>query len=98
MFFKSVLRSKRGGPVIGRLIAQCQTTGFGIDLCRGQILLNRRGSLTFDGFASSQTDAHVRLIPIVGGTREFAGTRGYLESANQSDSGPGLSWTIHLLD
>jgi hypothetical protein len=97
VYFTSVLRSKLGGPVIGKNVVECRTTGFGVDLCRGVFLLNDRGSMTIDGYASSQTGAHVRTIPIVGGTGEFKGARGYIESANQSDSGPGIRWKFVLM-
>jgi hypothetical protein len=97
VFFTTALRSRQGGPVIGKNVSECRTTGFGIDLCRGVFFFNDRGSVTVDGYASSQTTAHVRTIPVVGGTGDFAGARGYIQSANQTDSGPGMRWKLVLV-
>jgi hypothetical protein len=44
-----------------------------------------------------ERDLHVRTLPVAGGTYELAGARGYIQSARESDTGPGIHRTIHLL-
>jgi len=97
VIFSSILRTERRGPVIGRDVVRCTTSGFGYDFCRGAILITGRGTLIIDGLAPSAGGAHVRTLPIVGGTYEFVGARGYVQSAKESDSGPGIHSTIHLV-
>jgi len=58
--------------------------------------LTGRGYLVWDGQTSSGGGAHVRTFPVVGGTAEFNGATGYIQSAKQADTGPGIDWTIVL--
>lgn len=95
VFRSPLLDGGPGRPRIGTNEAVC-LHNFTHDMCHGFFTLNGRGTIVFDGIASLAAGGRPHVFAITGGTGEFAGQRGLLESPTATPSG--FVWKIKLFN
>jgi hypothetical protein len=83
LFTQRIHRGSRSGPVVGRMEVICTAFSVRGSHCSGTIFLPN-GTLTAAGALTFSTP--VSRIPILGGTKGYAGARGELRFADVGDT------------